>query len=421
MCANNEGTISGCYNSGDIVGETNIAGICGSIATAGGTVSSCYNSGNVTASSEYGYAYAGGVCANNIGGTVNSCYNTGTVSKESDSEDAVAGIICGENYDDAAIKNCFYLQQQNLNAIGSGSGDATAKTSAEFASGAMCWLLNAQGANGAQFDTPAWYQTIGENADSYPVLDNTHGRIYKVEKKQCPGDNNPQTVYSNANEAVVGNHLPESEYTQIVDGGVYKHYRKCTICGNAADTVTACSGGAAMAVCAVCGNEYGDINANNHSWGAPIYKWSGDEKTCTAVRICTNDPSHTETATALVTGKQTKAPTCTDMGETTYTAVFAEEWAEEQTVTLADIPAVGHTFEWKTDKEATQTEAGSKHEECAVCGYAKEAVNCSVRRGANARRKWCSQNLAAYRRRKRRGLDIHSGGAWIVRHSGLRQ
>ena len=38
------------------------------------------------------------------------------------------------------------------------------------------------------------------------------------------------------------------------------------------------------------------------------------------------------------------------------------------------IPATGHTFEWVIDKEATATEAGSKHEECTVCGYAKAAV-----------------------------------------------
>ena len=28
-----------------------------------------------------------------------------------------------------------------------------------------------------------------------------------------------------------------------------------------------------------------------------------------------------------------------------------------------------HTFEWVTDKEPTATEAGSRHEECTVCGY----------------------------------------------------
>ena len=33
-----------------------------------------------------------------------------------------------------------------------------------------------------------------------------------------------------------------------------------------------------------------------------------------------------------------------------------------------------HTFEWVIDKEATATEAGSKHEECTVCGYAKATV-----------------------------------------------
>ena len=33
-----------------------------------------------------------------------------------------------------------------------------------------------------------------------------------------------------------------------------------------------------------------------------------------------------------------------------------------------------HTFEWIIDKEATATEAGSKHEECTVCGYAKATV-----------------------------------------------
>ena len=31
-------------------------------------------------------------------------------------------------------------------------------------------------------------------------------------------------------------------------------------------------------------------------------------------------------------------------------------------------------FAWVTDKEATATEAGSKHEECTVCGYEKAAV-----------------------------------------------
>lgn len=35
---------------------------------------------------------------------------------------------------------------------------------------------------------------------------------------------------------------------------------------------------------------------------------------------------------------------------------------------------VAHSFEWVTDKAATATEAGSKHEECTVCGYKKASV-----------------------------------------------
>ena len=37
-----------------------------------------------------------------------------------------------------------------------------------------------------------------------------------------------------------------------------------------------------------------------------------------------------------------------------------------------------HTFKWVTDKEATATEKGSKHEECTVCGYKKAAVEIPV-------------------------------------------
>ena len=33
-----------------------------------------------------------------------------------------------------------------------------------------------------------------------------------------------------------------------------------------------------------------------------------------------------------------------------------------------------HTFKWVTDKEATATEKGSKHEECSACGYKKAAA-----------------------------------------------
>ena len=39
-----------------------------------------------------------------------------------------------------------------------------------------------------------------------------------------------------------------------------------------------------------------------------------------------------------------------------------------------EINIAPHSYVWVTDKEATATEAGSRHEECDVCGFAKAAV-----------------------------------------------
>ena len=38
------------------------------------------------------------------------------------------------------------------------------------------------------------------------------------------------------------------------------------------------------------------------------------------------------------------------------------------------IKALGHDYEWVIDKEATETENGSKHEECTVCHDKKASV-----------------------------------------------
>ena len=120
----------------------------------------------------------------------------------------------------------------------------------------------------------------------------------------------------------------------------------CTVVGNEA-----------YWTCGNCGKYFSDGNGNteiikdswiisaiNHDWNDAVYTWSDDGSTCTATRTCKNDSDHTEKATATVTGAQTKAPTCTQMGETTYTAAFEASWAMTQTKVLADIPAIGHSY-----------------------------------------------------------------------------
>lgn len=142
---------------------------------------------------------------------------------------------------------------------------------------------------------------------------------------------------------------------------------------------------------------------HEHIWGSPTYTWSADGKTCTAERVCTEDSSHVESEKAAAAGEVTKPATCTEKGETTYTAVFESDWAVTQTKVLEDVEMIphsygteweadetghwhmcsvckakadeeSHTFEWIVDKEATDEQAGSRHQECTACGYALAAV-----------------------------------------------
>ena len=112
------------------------------------------------------------------------------------------------------------------------------------------------------------------------------------------------------------------------------------------DTEATCTTkGSKYQACERCGakGNITEIPALGHQWGEPVYTWSEDNTACTAKRVCLHDSEHSQTATATVTSEQTQAPTCTDMGEMTYTATFIEEWAEEQTKTEG-IPAKGHNY-----------------------------------------------------------------------------
>lgn len=110
-------------------------------------------------------------------------------------------------------------------------------------------------------------------------------------------------------------------------------------------------------ICENCGKYFSDANGDteiakdswiisaiNHDWNDAVYTWSDDGSTCTVTRTCKHDSAHTETSKATVTGAQTKAPTCTEKGETTYTATFEADWAVTQTKVLADISATGHSY-----------------------------------------------------------------------------
>ena len=158
-------------------------------------------------------------------------------------------------------------------------------------------------------------------------------------------------------------HTPKKDATCTVDGNIEYWY------------------------CETCGKYFSDANGDteiekdswiigaiNHDWNDAVYTWSDDGSTCTATRTCKNDSAHTETSKATVTGAQTKAPTCTEKGETTYTATFEADWAMTQTKVLADISATGHgETERINAKDATCTQEGYTGDQvCKDCGAVLE-------------------------------------------------
>lgn len=102
-----------------------------------------------------------------------------------------------------------------------------------------------------------------------------------------------------------------------------------------------------------------------HDWGNVQYTWSDDGSMCTAKRVCTRDSSHIESETAsissgTITSKETKVATCTEKGETTYTASFSNKDFANATKTIIDIDKKPHT----------EVNGGSAdcHKKCSVCG-----------------------------------------------------
>lgn len=125
--------------------------------------------------------------------------------------------------------------------------------------------------------------------------------------------------------------------------------------------------GSEQRVCSVCQyTETRNVDPLGHDWEteftvdkAPTCTEAGSQsihcKNCDAVKDSAVMPAtgHTQSA-EWKTDENNHWKVCTACGET--------------------IDAAAHSFKWVVDKEATAEAAGSKHEECTVCGYAKDAV-----------------------------------------------
>lgn len=155
-------TIENCVNCAQINATSiNAAGIFGCNYESAATVSikNCGNIGAVTGVKES--AAIAGWLGNN--GTISGCYNTGTVKGYTASN---AFYRAGSN---PTINNNY-----NLNTIGNDTRIPT-KNAAQFASGEVCYLLNASSSD----ENAKWHQNIDIGTkDSLPLLDSTHGMVH---------------------------------------------------------------------------------------------------------------------------------------------------------------------------------------------------------------------------------------------------
>lgn len=207
VCGNNAGTITNCYNAGNLTAiesSATIGGICG--YNNSGKVTNCYNTGTVTATGSA--ASVGGVCGCSIE-LISNCYNIGTVTATG--SDADISGICGYNF--GPIKNCYYLADTEDENGG--------KTTAQFASGEVAYLLSqgctvGEGEDAVTYSGSVWSQNLA--TENYPVLNGK--TVYQVDSYEgCIGNpGNSTKVYSNTNAPIYVEHNYSSKGT-------------CTICG----------------------------------------------------------------------------------------------------------------------------------------------------------------------------------------------
>ena len=254
VCGNNAGTITNCYNAGNLTAiesSATIGGICG--YNNGGTIANCYNTGTVTATGQV--ASVGGVCGCSTA-PISNCYNIGTVTATSSSAD-ISGI-CGYNF--GPIKNCYYLADTEDENGG--------KTTAQFASGEVAYLLSqgcstGEGDDTVTYDGSIWGQALeGDNSDKYPKLyTDGSNKVYHIvtKYKTCDHDPNPSSY---------------TDESRIL-GETYANNQTTPAFENKGFTWTL-NEDKTQHVCSVCGQEYDHANvysadADNHKITAKCY------------------------------------------------------------------------------------------------------------------------------------------------------
>ena len=207
--------LENCENRSSVKGTGNVGGIVGSSPIR--NIKRCTNYGTVENGDDQ---CIGGIIGYAYGISIEDCANYGKIT----STDWYAGGIVGQTNGNSSIQNVFsYGDVTNTNTndnpgiiIGYVGGTLTAKgivaynkeallnnssenikivgkgnltfedgkveadvvkafTKQQIKSGEVAWLLNGSTSTPAEGSTLAWYQTLGENGDEYPVLIPSNG------------------------------------------------------------------------------------------------------------------------------------------------------------------------------------------------------------------------------------------------------
>lgn len=158
-------------------------------------------------------------------------------------------------------------------------------------------------------------------------------------------------------------HVADSTYRYNADG----HWTACAACGTPMSNQEAHTGGTAdcqhKAVCDVCGQPYGELDASNHTGGI---RWVQTAETHQAFYLCCG-----AAAGAEANHSWNDESVCTECG---YGCAHTGGTATCTALAVCDIcghtygDLLPHDYRWVIDQEATTEATGLKHEECTACG-----------------------------------------------------
>lgn len=109
-----------------------------------------------------------------------------------------------------------------------------------------------------------------------------------------------------------------------------------------------------------------EITVKAHEYVPGDYVWTDDASACTVTGTCACGTK--KEATAKVTSTQTKVPTCSEKGETTYTATFTETWAKKQTK-VVDVAINEDAHAYSDDIKGYIVDADGTHTAYYTCAY----------------------------------------------------